>query len=143
MVDQKEELQEWDEQSIIARQSLEGVVFGVGGGISGCGQPATANLNSVDEATPDAMGNPLPQFQGALSLENEELPKLVMSMTNILSHGVQMLSTLFLLFILVTLSMSQLLRIHLMHILRAKRKVFQSLFLILWQGQLRQKLERH
>ena len=38
---------------------------------------ATVNLNFVDEATPDAVGNPLPQFEGVLLLRNEELPELV------------------------------------------------------------------
>ena len=68
MVEKKEELEEWQEESIIMRQNLEDVDQGVRGGIFGSGQPATDSLNSVNEETADALGNPLPQFQGVLPL---------------------------------------------------------------------------
>ena len=80
MVKDKEELEDLQEESIIIRQSLEcvdqrveGSVFGVGGGISGSGQPVKDNMNFVDEEITDALGNPLPQLQGALLLQNQEL----------------------------------------------------------------------
>ena len=77
MVEKKEELEEWQEESIIMRQNLEDVDQGVRGGIFGSGQPARKYMNSVVEEIPDAVANPLPHPQGALPLHNQDLPKLV------------------------------------------------------------------
>ena len=43
-------------------QGARGGSVGLGGGISGGGQPAYGDPNSVDEEIPDAVGNPLPLF---------------------------------------------------------------------------------